>query len=427
MYIEAKNLPVPITDNADRRNDSTRPLTEENPATLAEQSEKNTYERYKERFVVEKIIPYADNYDYSEFSDNNFVEGLRSIKESYNEGSDTYNVDINSFSIEELETLWQMVDSRLYEQQTKKERAIRLEEVTKISSGKWKYSSDGRLMAKAKNPCVIGGVHGDETTLSNDMAKALETQRAPLIMLDQSQGYSNWRVNVPAYDNNVRGFSTAKQEAEEASDMNRLDIDDPTTRVIKERILREISQYEVPFLLDCHNDNSIVGEASPEKRLPFAYITDTGDVSHKINLATELGLHRVIIIPPEAMAGSMVESLREIKPQSDGMTVEVNGSDTSGISARIALRFLQMSEVLNQHRPSNGVQMLHEFQTTFLPPNPNLKIFNMQPIPEEQLGADDASHYIVIDEKPMRITRVKIEGEAMLQESMAEDDKRLFE
>lgn len=395
-------------------------LTHENPV------EKEPYEQYKEKFIAEKILPYATNYDYSKFNDNDFIQGLRDIKESYQDGDNTYNVDSHSFSIEELESMWQVVDSRLRGQQAEREKKVNSEEATKIASGKWRFLPDGALAAKAKNPCVIGGVHGDETTLPKDMEKALETQRAPLLSLDTLQGYSNWRVNPQALDHNVRAFSTSLDMTDEASDMNRMNIDDSVTKDTKEKTLDEIAIYDTPFLLDCHNDNSMANETNSEKKLPFAYITDVGDVDHKISLAGELGLHRVIIIPQVAMAGSMVESLRKIKPQSDGMTVEVDGSDTNGTSAKIALRFLQMSKVLNNHRPSNGVQILHEFQTTFLPTNPNLKIFKMDLITEDQLGMEDSAHYTVIDGKPIKITRTQTKDGVMLQLPITEEDKKLF-
>ena len=133
---------------------NTKPRTEE-------EVKKEPYEQYKEKFVVEKIVPYAQNYNYSKFSDNDFVVGLRKIKQSYREGKNTYNTNADSFSVEELEILWQTVDLRLREMQIEREKETNLEEAAKITSGKWKYLPDGRLAAKEKNPCVIGGVHGD--------------------------------------------------------------------------------------------------------------------------------------------------------------------------------------------------------------------------------------------------------------------------
>lgn len=178
--------------------------------------------------------------------------------------------------------------------------------------------------------------------------------------------------------------------------------------------------------MDCHNDNFTENETIPEKGLPFAYITGEGDIEHKISLAIELGLHRVIIIPHELMVGSMAESLQDINPRSDGMIVEVSGNDKSGASAKIALQFLQMSEGLNNHRPSNGVQILHEFQTTFLPSNPDLKIFKMEIVGEDQIGTDDSAHYMVINDKPIKITGAQIKEKTLIQLPLAEKDKELF-
>ena len=398
---------------------NTKPRTEE-------EVKKEPYEQYKEKFVVEKIVPYAQNYNYSKFSDNDFVVGLRKIKQSYREGKNTYNTNADSFSVEELEILWQTVDLRLREMQIEREKETNLEEAAKITSGKWKYLPDGRLAAKAKNPCVIGGVHGDETTLLKDMENALKTQRAPVILLDSVLGYSNWQVNPQAIDHNVRAFSVSKQEADEASDMNRKDIDDPTIRDTKKRVLGKISAYNTPFLLDCHNDNFLANDTNSEKKQPYAYITDAGDVDHKISLATELGLHRVIIVPREALAGSTVESLRDIKPQSDGMFIEVDGRDKNSTSAKIALRFLQMSGALNHNRPSSGVQILHEFQTKFLPPNPDLKIFKMEFISEDKLGLDASADYQIINGKPMRITHIQIKDGVTAPIPMTKEEKEYF-
>ncbi|MFA6475716.1 MAG: hypothetical protein WCV88_06030 [Patescibacteria group bacterium] len=368
-----------------------------------EKVKQESYDKFKRQFILEKVIPYAEKYDYTKFSDNDFITGLRNIKEAYHFENDTFNVDIDSFSIQELEPLWKMVDGYLNRRLSARDKQANLVESEKITSGKWVYLPDGRLVAKAKNPCVLGGVHGDETTLPKDMEKALASQRAPVMSLDEKLGYSNWQVNTPAYELHVRGLPM--------SDMNRTGIADEGTRQQKETVIQAMGQYGEPFLLDCHNDRNVTD--------PIAYIADIGDVEHKISLAAELGLSRVIIVSAEAMTGSMVESLRAIKPNSDGMTVEVSSTDTSGTSAKIALRFLQMSTVLNNHRPSAGVQILYEFQTTFLPPQTDLKVFKMELISEDQLGLNETAHYTVIDGKPFKITNVQ-------NIPLTEEDKKLF-
>lgn len=415
--------------------ESTEPI--KNPNTIVEppleQSEaavkpeiKTGYEKYKKRFLAEKILPCAEAYDYSTFLDNDFFAHLKKIRESYNEDDDIYNIDIFSFDNSELSELWNLMDKQLRKRREELERTVGLEQASLFADGKYKYSPDGRIIPTVKNPCVIGGVHGDEVTIVRDMEKALASLRAPLLGLDKERGYSNWQVNKAALVEGVRAFSVAKQESDTAADMNRPVIEDQATQRVKEEILSQIANFDSPFLLDCHNDNSVTYESDSEKRQPLAYISEAGDVVHKVKMAMELGLHRVIIIPPIAMSGSMTESLRAKKENSDGITIETRGDDEEGTSTLIALKFLQLTEVINNGRPSNGVQILHEFQTEFLNRNPDIKIFQMEIITEEDLGSDPEAHYTVIDGTPIRITALKMEGDSFTPIAFAESDKKLF-
>jgi len=381
------------------------------------------YEKYKNKFLKEVVFPYAEDFDYQQFSDNKFMDGLEKLKLSYEKDGDTYHLDARSFSTLDLDELWSIVDYRLLQRKEEIYKNLKIDEINKLDTGKWTCLPSGEMTARAKNPCVTGGVHGDETTLPNDIQRALESQRAPLISINSNKAYVNWKVNSGALENSVRSYSVSEDKVDVFSDMNRPVINDPVTQLIKEKELENMTKLSQPFLLDCHNDNYLQEGENSDKLKPFAYITDTGDIEHKLKLASELGLHRAVIVPQAAMNGTMVESLMTKCSKGDGITIEVNGNDNQGTSAKIALRFLQLSEGLDNGSPSNGVKILNEFQTRFLEANPDLKIFKMEVIEENKLGESEEAHYMIINEKPIKVIQLTMKGDLV---PMSDQEKNLF-
>ena len=198
-----------------------------------------------------------------------------------------------SFSLEELEPVWKIIDAGLTQRIGQMRAEARGGEKELLETGNWDFAPDGRLVPKIHNPAVLGGVHGDETTLPEQIKRIFSHEQiAHEVQVDRSRGYYNPTANPRAIERMKRGLP---------SDMNRPDTTlDEDTLNEKRAILSEIGNLEKPFLLDCHNYR-----AGSKQNLAYGYIIDYGkytegnkkkiygrggdaDLIFKIKLAQEL-------------------------------------------------------------------------------------------------------------------------------------------
>ncbi len=111
------------------------------------------------------------------------------------------------------------------------------------------------------------------------------------------------------------------------------------------------------------------------------------------------------------------------------MSVEIDNNDTENTSAKLALRFLQLSGSINKGRPSAGLQMQHSFQDSFVPINEDLKIFKLELCPEMEkidFVPKKGVLYQVINDLPIRIVKLKLEGSEVSKVDMDKEDMKIF-
>ena len=181
--------------------------------------------------------------------------------------------------------------------------------------------------------------------------------------------------------------------------------------------------------------------AGSEQNLAYGYIIDYGkytegnkkkiygrgvdaDLFFKIKLAQELGLDHIILVPPKAMAGSMVEDVKKYDQNADGMVVEVSSDDTENKSSKIALRFVQLAGVVNNGRPSAGAQIEFILSDTFLSEKDNFTIFQFEIVSEPR--EEEGAHYQVIDDQPVRISKLALMEGQLGEIPMSKEDIEIF-
>ncbi len=290
-------------------------------------------------------------YDYSKFTWESMYDFLKKIKIEIKKDENTYNYDLNSFEQTELTSLLRELEDILLTQKQKWISSVEKgsKESLLLSTGNWDMGYDGKLKPLAQNPILLGGVHGNEKTLPDELDKFLSyNKETGQYKLDSTKAYVNHKVNSPALGMGVRSYSTTDSRASEDADMNRSEIVDEVTKKIKEETLSQISGFERPFILDMHNDD--------KNEMPYAAFTVPDNFSpndaiddsllFKIKLAEELGLKNFTMVDPEFANGTMVGDAKIKNKNADGMIIEVPSNDTSNMSAKIALKYLSMNNVV---------------------------------------------------------------------------------
>lgn len=393
---------------------------------------------------------FAREYDYTHYTDDDFYSQLKELKLESRQEDNTFNVDIKSFGTEALEPVWKIVDEKIRDLERihtlRAETTGKDSELQLLQTGKWEYVPDGRLVPKIANPVVLGGVHGDETSLLKQVGKAFlnETESAG-VSFDRSTGFYELRANPLAIEAGERYMPDSQGEA----DMERVTTDPETAR-IKERLLSKIGKLPAPFVLNCHNDNAPYDPEVQEKTAPYGAVIDaqkrhgdsiqvSPDLRFKIELAKELGLSRLLLVEPEAAQGRIITEIKKVNPKAEGMIIEVNQDDQSNASIKIALRFMERAHAINEGRPSAALQVDHTFKETLIPRNDSMKffsIFRLEYAPElkEGLTIDAGALYFFNPESekapsletPIRIVKMELIGDALQKVAMTEEDKRLF-
>jgi hypothetical protein len=328
--------------------------------------------------ALDKFDDMLNQYNFDIFSWESLYEYIRSFKTEIIQGNDVFNFDLNSFSEVDLDQTWSMLDEKLV--------TLRNKHITEMpenshnfklinsSPDKWYMDFDGKVKPHVENPVLLGGVHGDERTLPDELARLLKfNNETGLYKLNHERSYVNHEVNLASLKENVRSFSIATNQPDDDADMNRSNIKDSAIRNRKMEVLKNIARLKQPFVIDMHNEKSNLEEdedgsylAFVDKDMSTSENSISDNVFYKIKLAQELGIKKIIIADPEIAEGTMVEEVKNFNDNADGMIIEVPNNDTKYTSSKIALKYLALSGVINNGRPSMPLQMEFLLKDSFI-------------------------------------------------------------
>ncbi len=374
--------------------------------------------------AVELLAEFADKYDYEHFSFESLYLYLKSFRTEILSGGNTINLDIDSFSNQELEDIYQSIDAKLEQRRRELIDNVDMEtdegRLLSSESRLWEMGYDGKVKPKVQTAVLLGGVHGDERTLPEQLDKLVRhNEKTRDFHIDHSRVYINSKVNVPALENNTRAFSVDKGQLSEDADLNRSEISDSYTAGIKNELLEEILRLDKPFVLDMHNDRETI---DPHAVIIGGEIVGAVDerLLFKIRLAMELGIGRIIIADPEIAKGTMISEVGSRDVDADGMVIEVNTDDKKFESAKIALKFLSGAGVVNDGRPSTQVMMQKELESAFALPKSEGEVEIVQYSLNRDIDRDLSPanpvmgvEYMVLNGFPVVIRKLKLDGQIL--------------
>jgi hypothetical protein len=318
------------------------------------------HEKLKGEYL-ELLKNAIENYNFQDFSYSDFSVFLdKNVQFERKElDKNTHNINLQSFTPQELKNVWDSVDTKMRETLIERNKSLdkNSREYKLIQTGKFKLDYDGKIIPNIANPVLISGVHGDEKTLPNETDKIrdfLEIRGGVSV----TNGYINTHVNQEALDRNLRSFP-------ENSDLNRLEIADSSTQEIKDTLIENISKLESPYILDMHNDNTLdqlknIGIAPK----PYAYAYEDIDETKNLQnflLCQQLGINQVRLVPRNGIdnvEGSIVNMVSKEK-ENNGIILETNSLDENFISSKLGLRYLILSGAINNGSPSSYFQVEH--------------------------------------------------------------------
>lgn len=346
--------------------------SEQKPSSeIIEQSKKEAFQQLKN---------FTEKYDFPQFSWESLYAHIKRFKSEIKSGNNTLNFDLNSFNEKEMGDIWSTLDKTLID--LKNRHLANMKEdseeyrLLNSSTEKWQMDYDGKVKPYIENPILLGGVHGDERTLPDELNRLLKyNNEIGLYKLNSDRSYINHQVNLAALEQNARSFSVSENQPSNESDMNRPDISDPITKEVKTETLKEIAKFKKPFIVDMHNEKTH-DEKGLEQKSYLAFVDDenaqleTNKISDKllfkIKLAQQFGVGKVIIVDPEIAKGTLVEDIKFYNSDADGMVIEIPKNDTGHSSSKIALKYLSINGVINDGNPSMPLQMEYLLSDSFM-------------------------------------------------------------
>ena len=360
---------------------------------------------------------YAKDYDFTSFSWTGLYQYLQQFRTEIQSENNVHEFDLHSFEVPELESTWNFIDQQLTLLKEKYLANIKegseAHRLLNLTPKAWEMDFDGNVKPYVENPVLLGGVHGDEITLPQEMKRLLKanTDNGQYFQLS-GRALVNSHVNIYALEHNVRAFSPTAQRADNTSDLNRTNIVDIQVLELKSEIIAEIQRLDQPFIIDMHNDNL----AENTEGTYLAFTTESGPqmqdaLLFKLRLAQELGIAKVIMVDPKIAEGTLVMEAAKGRGNINGMVIEVPGGDTAYTSAKIALRYLALCAVVNNGRPSAGIQLQHELSGPFLEPKSEAEMqiqYYRALTNGEQPKQNDGKNYAIFNGIPIEIQDVKL-------------------